>query len=134
VDHSAHIRYTGLAYGLFSQINLNAKRQTGQPFWGYPVCFFAICYFLFLQRAPTVWMACPGPGSWRADVGIGPCEAESSTPGGNRKLSTGGCACCAACRRVMERARSPLPLAHIPRCSVPDSFSEVYLTVCPRSV
>src|SRR5699024_2348485 len=28
---------------------------------------------------------CPGPGGWRADVGIGPYEAEPSNPGGNRE-------------------------------------------------
>ena len=32
----------------------------------------------------------PDPGGWRADVGIGPYEAEPSNPGGNRNLVPGG--------------------------------------------
>ena len=32
----------------------------------------------------------PGPGDWRADVGISPYEAEPSNSGGNRNLVPGG--------------------------------------------
>ena len=49
-----------------------------------------------IKSAPTVWTevhavgGVPGPGGWRADVGIGPYEAEPSNPGGNRNLVPGG--------------------------------------------
>ncbi|HIV35871.1 MAG TPA: hypothetical protein H9999_01530, partial [Candidatus Negativibacillus faecipullorum] len=45
-----HIRYTGLAFGFFSQINLKAKRQTGQPFSDCPACLFS-CPILQRARA-----------------------------------------------------------------------------------
>ena len=49
-----------------------------------------------IKSAPTVWTevhavgGVPGPGGWRADVGISPYEAEPSNPGGNRNLVPGG--------------------------------------------
>ena len=49
-----------------------------------------------IKSAPTVWTevhavgGVPGPGGWRADVGIGPYEAEPSNSGGNRNLVPGG--------------------------------------------
>ena len=35
-----HIRYTDLVFGFSYQINLKVRRQTAQPFSGYPVCLF----------------------------------------------------------------------------------------------
>ena len=88
---------------------------------------------------------CPGPGGWRADVGIGPYEAEPSNCGANHRLSGGHTGRPSVSKKSFRHAGRIfkllkkfkntcrlnakggfLPPSHFPRCSVTDIFSEVF--------
>ena len=55
VDHFSHLRYTGFAFGFFSQTNHKAKRRAGNPFFsGRPAHLFYSASVRYFATRPFI--------------------------------------------------------------------------------